>query len=103
MRGEYPTTIGDEVTVGHAALLHGCTIQDRVLVGMGAIVLNGVEIESDCIIAAGALVVERSRIPSRSLVMGSPARVRRQLSETEIASIRGYADRYVHYRLDYSS
>jgi carbonic anhydrase/acetyltransferase-like protein (isoleucine patch superfamily) len=101
MRGTHPTTLGDEVTVGHGALVHGCTIHDRCLIGMGATVLNGAEIGSDSIVAAGALVVEETRIPPRSLVMGSPARVRRQLSEEEVASIRDYAARYVGYRLDY--
>jgi len=101
MRGTHPTTLGEEVTVGHGALIHGCTIHDRCLIGMGAIVLNGAEIGSDSIVAAGALVVEDTRIPPRSLVMGSPARVRRALTDDEIASIRDYAARYVGYRLDY--
>jgi len=103
MRGRSPTAIGDEVTVAHGAILHGCRIDDRVLVGMGAIVLNDAEIGSDCIIAAGALVVEGAKIPPRSLVMGSPAKVRRALSDGEVASIRDYAARYVEYRMDYAS
>jgi carbonic anhydrase/acetyltransferase-like protein (isoleucine patch superfamily) len=103
MRGEHPTTIGDEVTVGHGAILHGCTVGDRVLVGMGAILLNGVEIGSDCIVAAGSLVSEDTKIPSRSLVMGTPAKVRRELTDTELEAIRGYASRYVQYRLDYAT
>lgn len=101
MRGEFPTVIGDEVTIGHGAVVHGCTIGDRVLIGMGAIVLNGAEIGPGCIIAAGALVVEGTRVPPRSLVMGSPARVRRELTDAEVASIKDYAARYVQYRLDY--
>lgn len=101
MRGTHPTTIGDEVTIGHAAVIHGCTLRDRVLVGMGAILLNGVEIGEDSIVAAGALVPEEARIPPRSLVMGSPGKVRRTLSDEEVASIRGYATRYVGYRLEY--
>lgn len=102
MRGQHPTHIGDEVTVAHGVMLHGCRIHDRVLIGIGAIVLNGVEIESDCIIAAGSLLVEGMKVPTRSLVMGSPAKVRRPLTDDEVASIRDYADRYVHYRLDYA-
>jgi carbonic anhydrase/acetyltransferase-like protein (isoleucine patch superfamily) len=102
MRGTHPTTIGDEVTIGHGAIIHGCTIHDRVLVGMGAILLNGVEVGSDSIVAAGALLAEGTAVPPRSLVMGSPARVRRALTEAEVASIRSYADNYVRYRLDYS-
>lgn len=101
MRGTHPTRVGDEVTVGHAVLLHGCTIDDRVLVGMGAILLNGVTIGSDSIIAAGTLVTEGLEIPPRSLVMGSPGKVRRELSDADVASIRDYADRYVNYRKDY--
>lgn len=102
MRGTHPTTIGDEVTIGHGVIIHGCTIHDRVLVGMGAILLNGVEVGSDSIVAAGALLAEGTAVPPRSLVMGSPARVRRPLTEAEVASIRTYADNYVRYRLDYT-
>jgi carbonic anhydrase/acetyltransferase-like protein (isoleucine patch superfamily) len=103
MRGTHPTTIGDAVTIGHGALIHGCTIEDRVLVGMGAIVLNGAVIGSDSIVAAGSLVTEGAVIPPRSLVMGSPGKVRRALSDDEVASILDYAARYVSYRLDYMS
>ena len=102
MRDQHATTIGDDVTVGHGAVLHGCAIGDRVLIGMGAILLNGVEVGSDCIVAAGSLVVERTNIPPRSLVMGSPARIRRALTDAEVASILDYSTRYVQYRLDYA-
>jgi carbonic anhydrase/acetyltransferase-like protein (isoleucine patch superfamily) len=101
MRGTHPTTIGDEVTIGHGALIHGCTIADRVLVGMGAILLNGVVVGSDSIVAAGSLLPEGFEVPPRSLVMGSPGKVRRALTDAEVASIRDYAERYVGYRLDY--
>ena len=101
MRGTHPTTIGDEVTVGHSAVIHGCTIEDRVLVGMGALLLNGVHVEHDAIIAAGTLLTEGTRIPARSLVMGRPGQVKRALSDEEIAEIRWYSDNYVAYRLDY--
>jgi carbonic anhydrase/acetyltransferase-like protein (isoleucine patch superfamily) len=103
MRDTHPTSIGDEVTIGHGAVVHGCTVRDRVLVGMGAILLNGAEIGEDSNVAAGTLLPEGTVVPPRSLVMGSPGRVRRPLSEHEIASIRGYADRYVGYRLDYAA
>ena len=99
--GTHPTTLGDEVTVGHAAVLHGCTIGDRCLIGMGAIVLNGADIGSDSIVAGGSLVVERLAVPSRSLVMGSPGRVRRVLTEDEVASIRRYAESYVGHKDEY--
>ena len=101
MRETHPTTIGHDVTIGHAAVVHGCTIQDRVLVGMGAILLNGVEIGSDSIVAAGALLPEGMKVPPRSLVMGSPGKVRRPLTDDEVKSIAWYADNYVRYRLDY--
>jgi carbonic anhydrase/acetyltransferase-like protein (isoleucine patch superfamily) len=103
MRGTHPTRIGDEVTVGHAAILHGCTIHDRVLIGMGAMLLNGAEIGEDSIVAAGTLVPERKTFPARSLLMGRPAVLRRELTDDEVASIRDYAERYVGYRKDYMS
>jgi carbonic anhydrase/acetyltransferase-like protein (isoleucine patch superfamily) len=103
MRETHPTIIGDEVTVGHSAVVHGTTIEDRVLVGMGALLLNGVHIEPDCIIAAGTLLTEGTRIPARSLVMGRPGTVKRPLTDEEVAEIRWYADNYVNYRLEYST
>ena len=101
MRDTHPTVIGDEVTVGHSAVLHGVTIEDRVLIGMAAVLLNGVHVERDCIIAAGTLLTEGTRIPARSLVMGRPGKVKRGLTDEEVAEIRWYADAYVNYRLDY--
>jgi carbonic anhydrase/acetyltransferase-like protein (isoleucine patch superfamily) len=97
----HPTAIGDNVTIGHGALVHGCTIEDRCLIGMGAILLNGAVIGTGSIVAAGTLVVEGMQVPPRSLVMGSPGRVKRSLSDAEVADIQAYADRYVGYRLDY--
>lgn len=102
MHGTHPTNIGDEVTIGHGAVVHGCTIADRVLVGMGAIVLNGAAIGEDTIVAAGSLVTEGAMIPPRSLVMGSPGRVRRTLTDEEVASILTYATNYVRYKKDYA-
>jgi gamma-carbonic anhydrase len=99
--GAYPTTIGDEVTVGHGAIVHGCTIEDRCLIGMGAILLNGVTVSADSIVAAGSLVPEGFVVPPRSLVMGSPAKVRRGLGEAELESLRDYAVRYVLLSRDY--
>jgi carbonic anhydrase/acetyltransferase-like protein (isoleucine patch superfamily) len=101
MRDAHPTIIGDEVTVGHSAIVHGATIEDRVLIGMGAVLLNGVHVEHDCVIAAGTLLTEGTRIPARSLVMGRPGKVKRPLTDEEVAEIRWYADNYVNYRLDY--
>ena len=101
MKDTHPTVIGDDVTVGHAAVVHGCTIEDRCLIGMGAILLNGVHVGSGSIIAAGTLVPEGTQVPPRSLVMGSPGKVRRTLSDADLDEIQMYADRYVAYRLDY--
>jgi carbonic anhydrase/acetyltransferase-like protein (isoleucine patch superfamily) len=101
MNGTHPTTIGDDVTIGHGAIVHGCTLSDRILVGMGAILLNGVEVGEDSIVAAGTLLPEGMRVPPRSLVMGSPGKVRRTLTDEDVASILVYAGRYVEYRLDY--
>ena len=102
MRDTHPTIIGDEVTIGHSAVIHGCTVEDRVLVGMAAVLLNGVHVEHDCVIAAGTLLTEGTRIPSHSLVMGRPGTIKRALTDEEVAEIRWYADNYVNYRLDYS-
>ena len=93
--------IGARVTIGHRAIVHGCHVEDEVLIGMGAILLNGATIGSDSIVAAGTLVTEGTVIPPRSLVMGSPGKVRRELTDAEVASILDYATRYVGYRLDY--
>ena len=101
MKDTHPTQIGDDVTIGHGAIVHGCTIEDRCLIGMGAILLNGVTVGSGSIVAAGSLLPEGTQIPPRSLVMGSPGKVRRTLSDTDLDEIQMYADRYVAYRLDY--
>lgn len=93
----FPTVVGSRVSVGHRATLHGCTIEDDVLIGMGAVVLNGARIGHGSLVAAGAVVLEGTVIPPGSLVAGLPARVRRVLSEEERAGIvrtaQGYADR----------
>jgi carbonic anhydrase/acetyltransferase-like protein (isoleucine patch superfamily) len=101
MKDTHPTTVGDNVTIGHAAVIHGCTIEDQCLIGMGAILLNGSHVGTGSIVAAGSLVPEGMVIPPRSLVMGSPAKVRRTLGDESVAEIQMYADRYVEYRLDY--
>ena len=95
------STIGDNVTIGHAAVLHGCTVEDQCLIGIGAILLNGVHVGAGSIVAAGTLLVEGQKIPPRSLVMGSPGKTKRLLTQAELADIQLYADRYVGYRLDY--
>ncbi len=94
-RKTYPLIVGDEVTVGHGVVLHACTIGSRCVIGMGAIVMDGVEVGEDSIIGAGALVTGKTVIPPKSMVMGSPARVKRELTEGEIRGIRESADHYV--------
>lgn len=91
----FPCTIGEHTTVGHGAILHGCTVGNCCTIGMGAIVLNGAVIEDNCLIAAGALVVQNAHIPAGSVVMGSPGKVRRTLSDEEIAHQHQSA---LHYR-----
>jgi carbonic anhydrase/acetyltransferase-like protein (isoleucine patch superfamily) len=101
MTNTHPTTIGDNVTIGHGAVIHGCTIEDQCLIGMGAILLNGAHVGTGSIVAAGTLLVEGMKVPPRSLVMGSPGIVKRPLTGAEVADIQAYADRYVKLRLDY--
>ncbi|MCH8567156.1 MAG: gamma carbonic anhydrase family protein [Balneolales bacterium] len=96
-----PTVIGNQVTIGHSAMIHGCTIHDRVLVGMKAIILDNAVVESDCIIAAGSLVAPGKVMPSGWLCMGSPAKPVRKLTDEELLSIVQYSDNYVKYSRAY--
>lgn len=91
----FPLSIGKNVTVGHQAMLHGCTIQDGALIGIQAIVLNGAIIGKNCLVGAGALVTEGKHFPDNSLIIGSPAKVARTLTEEEILLIRKNTDNYV--------
>jgi len=99
--GTHPTEIGNGVTVGHGVRLHGCTTGDGCLIGIGAIVLDGAVIGESSMVAAGTLVVPGTVVPPRSLVVGSPGKVKRALTDEEGAQLRALADRYVAYRLDY--
>jgi carbonic anhydrase/acetyltransferase-like protein (isoleucine patch superfamily) len=103
MHDTHPTVVGNEVTVGHNAVIHGCTIEDRCLIGMGAILLNGCHIGTGSIVAAGALVPEGCVVPPGSMVVGLPGKVRRALTPEEDASILRYAENYVRYRLDFQT
>jgi len=94
-KGTHPTRIGDEVTVGHHVVIHGCTIGSRVLVGIGSVVLNGVVIEDDSFIAAGTLLTPGTHVPSGSMVMGSPGRVKRTLTDAERAGLLASSAGYV--------
>jgi carbonic anhydrase/acetyltransferase-like protein (isoleucine patch superfamily) len=91
----YPCTIGDGVTIGHRAIVHGATVEENVVIGMGSIVLNGARIGRDSIVAAGAVVTERTEIPPGSLALGVPAKVRRALTPEEIEHNRLSAAHYV--------
>lgn len=91
----FPLTIGRDCTIGHKAMLHGCTIGDETLIGMGATILNGARIGRNCLVGAGALVPEGKEIPDGSLVVGTPARVIRTLDDTAIEGLRRSA---AHYR-----
>jgi len=99
--GWWPVDVGDECVVGHGVILHGCTVADRVLVGMGAILLDECEVGSDTIIGAGSLVTAKTKIPSGVLALGRPAKVVRDLNEKDLASIRDGARIYVAEIQDY--
>ena len=90
-----PLTIGEDVTVGHKVMLHGCTIGDGSLIGIGAVVLNGATIGKGCLVGAGSLVTEGKEFPDGAMIMGSPARVVRQLTDEQIAGLRRSAQGYV--------
>lgn len=99
--GRWPTTIGDGVTAGHRAVLHGCVVHDDCLIGIGAIVLDGAEIGPESIVAAGALVPPGMRVPPRTMVRGLPARVVRELTDADVEGIRRSAAGYAALRLDH--
>ena len=98
-----PATIGARVGVGHRVILHGCTVEDECLIGMGSVLLNGVVIGTGSVVAAGAVLPEGMVVPPGSMVMGMPGKVRRSLTPEEDASITGYADNYARYRLDFQA
>lgn len=100
-RDTHPTIIGDDVTVGHSVTLHGCTVHDGSLIGIGAIVLDGAVIGASSLVAAGSVVTPGTQIPPQSLVMGSPGRVKRTLSESECRNMQAIAERYIQYQEDY--
>ncbi|MGO8787925.1 MAG: gamma carbonic anhydrase family protein [Terriglobia bacterium] len=96
-----PTIVGDWVTVGHRVVLHGCTVENNCLIGMGAVLLNHVRVGEGSIVAAGALVAENTVIPPRSLYMGVPAKLRRAVAEGEQAFIKMHAEHYLQYKETY--
>jgi carbonic anhydrase/acetyltransferase-like protein (isoleucine patch superfamily) len=97
-----PTTIGDYVTIGHSAIVHACTVEDHALIGMGSIILNGAKIGKHAMVAAGCLVPPGKVVPERTLVMGSPMKIIRELTDEEIQANRENADHYIKLSKAYS-
>lgn len=97
----FPVHIGNNVTIGHGAVIHGCRINDNTLIGMGAIILNGARIGENCVIGAGALVTQNMIIPDNSLVIGCPAKIMRQVTAEEVRGNLSNADEYVKESLEY--
>lgn len=91
----FPLTLGDNVSVGHQAMIHGCSVGEGSLIGIQAVILNGAKIGKNCLVGAGALVTEGKEYPDNSLILGTPAKVVRTLSEGDIANLRRIADSYV--------
>ena len=94
---DYPLTIGEGVTIGHNAIVHGCTIGDYTLIGMGSIIMNGAKIGKNCLIGAGALVTQNTVIPDGSLAFGNPAKVIRSLKQEELEENKASAERYLKF------
>lgn len=101
MRNECPLILGDYVTIGHGVMLHGCAVESHCLIGMRATLLNHVKVGEYSIVGAGALLTEGTVVPPRSLVLGMPAKVKRELTDAEIASIDEFAKRYYEYKETY--
>lgn len=101
--GRSPAIVGEYVTVGHRAIVHGCSIGNRCLIGMGSIILDDTVIEDDCLIGAGSVIPEGRRIPSRSLVLGMPGKVVRELSDEEVANLPSGAFQYIEVGRTYKS
>jgi carbonic anhydrase/acetyltransferase-like protein (isoleucine patch superfamily) len=103
MKDTHPLVLGDAVTIGHGVILHGCTIESNVLIGMGSILLNGAKIGTGSIVAAGTLVPEGAAVPPGSLFMGHPGKLRRALTPEDQANIEAYAARYIEYSETYKA
>ena len=100
-QGEAPTIIGSDVTIGHGAVIHGCTIKDMSLIGMGAIILDGAVIQEESLVAAGSLVPPGKTYPPRSLIKGSPAKVARSLTDQEVLELKESVAHYLDYKSNY--
>ncbi len=101
MSDGFPTVIGSDVTIGHRVMLHGCKIEDACIIGMSTTILDGAEIGKESIVAAGSVVTQNKKFPPRSLIIGTPAKVLRKLSDKEIESIYESAKNYVKYKNEY--
>lgn len=99
---DFETIIGENVTIGHGTIIHGCTISDNVLIGMGSIILNGAKIGKDSIVGAGSLVTQNKEFEDGVLILGNPAKVVRKLTEKEIESIRESAKHYIELSKEYA-
>jgi len=99
----FPLTVHGYVTIGHQAVLHGCTVGEGALIGIQAVVLNGAVIGRDCLVGAGAVVTEGKVFPERTLLLGAPAKVVRELTDEEVAGLRGAAEHYVQRRAGYQA
>lgn len=98
---KFGCTLHDRVTIGHLVMLHGCEIGRGTLVGMGSIIMDGAKVGEHCLVGAGTLITEGSDFPPRSLILGRPAQVKRQLTEEEVALLEKSADNYLHYKTWY--
>ncbi len=98
-----PVSVGSDVSIGHSVVIHGCSIGDRSLIGNGAVILDFAEIKEDCLVGAGALVTPGKTFPARSLIVGAPARVARELNDEEIAQLRANVDSYLSKKKRYRS
>jgi carbonic anhydrase/acetyltransferase-like protein (isoleucine patch superfamily) len=101
MLGKFPVIVGEWVTIGHSVTLHGCSIGDRCLIGMGSIILNNAKIGDGCIIAAGTLIPENTVVPSGTLWLGSPGKQRRELTDADQQEVLRYAKNYLSYKETY--
>lgn len=97
----FPTQIGDDVTIGHNCVIHACTIKNRVLVGMNAVIMDDALIEDDSIVGAGSVVTKGKKFPPRSLILGNPAKLVRELKDEEVAFLKISAQNYVHFKNDF--
>lgn len=99
----HPVVLGEYVSVGHNAVVHGCEIGDGSLIGMGSVILSGARIGASCLVAGGAVVLSGTEVPPRSLVAGVPAKVRRELTDEEVAGLRDNAERYLEYSAQHAA